>query len=111
MAFFLLVCEEIPDVFSYSHFSFFISNITAICENKIPPSSESAMISKELENSNLSYFSANLTDIFVSNYHQILPDSCLQISSKVIIYFLVGTHNHFHNILRLFDVLPNYHFL
>ena len=42
---------------------FFISNITAICKNKIPSSSEPEMISKELENSHLSSFSVNLTDI------------------------------------------------
>ena len=43
---------------------FFISNITAICKNKIHSSSEPEMISKELENSHLSSFSVNLTDIF-----------------------------------------------
>ena len=47
-------------------FFFVIPNITAICKNKIPPSSEPEMISKELENSHLSScsFSVNLTDIF-----------------------------------------------
>ena len=57
MVFFLLVCEKIPvpDVFFYSH-SFFL--------NKIPPSSEPEMISKELEITYLSSFSVNLTDIF-----------------------------------------------
>ena len=45
-------------------FFFFIQNITTICKNKIPPSSEPEMISKELENSHLSSFSVNLTDIF-----------------------------------------------
>ena len=69
MVFFLLVCEKIPvpDIFFYTHsflfFVFFISNIHAIC-NKIPPFSESEMISKELENSHRSSFSVNLTDIF-----------------------------------------------
>ena len=49
----------------YSHsFFFIIPNITAICKNKTPPSSEPEMISKELENSHLSSFSVNLTDIF-----------------------------------------------
>ena len=72
--------------------------MTAICKNKIPPSSGSEMILKELESSHLSSFSVNLTDIFklFKNY--------IQISSKIVIYCLVGTHNHVHNILRLFDV-------
>ena len=63
---FLLVCEKIsvPNVFFYSHLFFVIPNITAICKNKTPPSSEPEMISKELENSHLSSFSVNLTDIF-----------------------------------------------
>ena len=74
------------------------------------PSSESKMISKELENSHLSYFSVNLTDIF-KNYRQILSESYLQISPKIVIYRLVATHSHIHNIFRLFDVLPNFHFL
>ena len=43
---------------------FFIPNITPICKNKIPPSSGPKMISRELENSHLSSFSVNLTDIF-----------------------------------------------
>ena len=43
---------------------FFIPNTTAICKNKIPPSSEPEIISKELENLHLSSFSVNLTDIF-----------------------------------------------
>ena len=43
---------------------FFISNITAIFKNKIPPSSKSEMILKELESSHLSSFNVNLTDIF-----------------------------------------------
>ena len=38
--------------------------MTAICKNKIPSSSESEMILKELESSQLSSFSVNLTDIF-----------------------------------------------
>ena len=63
------------DVFFYSHFFFFffiIPNITAICKNKILPSSGSEMISKETENSHLSSFSVNLTDIFkiISKYCQ-----------------------------------------
>ena len=72
--------------------------MTAICKNKITPSSESKMILKELESSHLSSFSVNLTGIFklFKNY--------LQISSKIVIYRLVGTHDHVHNILRLFDV-------
>ena len=73
MVFFLLVCENasVPDVFFYSTF-FFIPNITAICKNKIPPSSEPEMMSKELENSHRSSFSVNLTDIFkiIAKYHQ-----------------------------------------
>ena len=68
MVFFLLVCEKtlVPDVSFYSHsfFFLFIPNIAAICKNKIPPSSEPEMISKELENSHLSSFSVHLTDIF-----------------------------------------------
>ena len=84
MVFFLPVCEKIsvPDVFFYSHSFFFISNITTICKNKIPPSSESEIISKELESSHLSSFTVNLTDIFkviakyrrksISKYRQIL---------------------------------------
>ena len=69
---------------------FFIPNITAICKNKIPPSSEPEMISKELENSHLSSFSVNLSS-----------ESYLQISSKIVIYCLLETHNHVHNILSL----------
>ena len=70
MVFFLLVCEKIPvhDGFFYSHPFFFclyfIPNTTAICKNKIRPSSEPKIISKKLENSHLSSFSVNLTDIF-----------------------------------------------
>ena len=45
-------------------FVFFIPNATAVCKNKIPPSSEPEIISKERENSHLSSFSVNLTDIF-----------------------------------------------
>ena len=54
------------------YFFFFIPNITAICKNKIPPSSEPEMMSKELENSHRSSFSVNLTDIFkiIAKYHQ-----------------------------------------
>ena len=52
-------------MFSFTLILFFlIPNITAISKNKIPPSSEPEMISKELENSHLSSFSVNLTDIF-----------------------------------------------
>ena len=52
-------------MFSFSLFLFiFIPNITAICKNKIPLSSESETISKELESSHLSSFSVNLTHIF-----------------------------------------------
>ena len=92
----LLVCEKIPvpDVFIYSYSFFlsfvFIPNITAICKNKIPPSSELEMISKELENSHLISFSVNLSS-----------ESYLQISSKIVIYCLVETHNHVYNILSL----------
>ena len=67
--------------------------MTAICKNKIPPSSESETILKEVESSQLSSFSVNLTDIFkvaakyrrkrISKYHQKLlfipsgdPQSC-----------------------------------
>ena len=41
-------------------------------KNKIPPSSESEMISKEFENSHFSSFSVNLTDIFkiIVKYHR-----------------------------------------
>ena len=60
MVFFFLVCETIP----VSDDFFFIPITTAICKNKIPPSSEPEIISKELENSHLSSFSVNLTDIF-----------------------------------------------
>ena len=68
MVFFRLVCEKIPvhDGFFYSHpffCLFFIPNTTAICKNKIRPSSEPKIISKELENSHLSSFSVNLTGI------------------------------------------------
>ena len=49
--------------FFYSMLSF-IPNTTTICKNKILPSSEPEIISKELENSHLSSLSVNLTDIF-----------------------------------------------
>ena len=97
-------------LFSFFFF-FFISNITAICENKIPPSSESAMISKELENSNLSYFSANLTDIF---FFKLSPNIVGKLSPNIIkncYLSFSGNPQSFSIILRLFDVLPNYHFL
>ena len=108
MVFLLLVCEKIPEpdvfIYSYSFFFvflfFFIPNITAICKNKILPSLEPEVISKELENSYLSSFSVNLTDIF-NMYRQISSESYLQISSKIVIYRLVETHNHVHNILGL----------
>ena len=78
MVFFLIVCEKIlvPDVFFYSHsfvfLFFFIPSITAISKNKIPPSSESEMKLKELENSHVSSFSVNVTDIFkiIAKYHR-----------------------------------------
>ena len=60
MVFFLLVYEKIP---VHDDF-FFIPVTTAICKNKLPPSSEPEIISKELENSHRSSFSVNLTDIF-----------------------------------------------
>ena len=56
---------------------FFVPNITAICKNKMPPSSESEMILKELENSHLSYCSVNLTDIF-----KIIDKYCPKVISK-----------------------------
>ena len=81
MVFFLLVCEKtpVPDVSFYSHsfFFLFIPNIAAICKNKIPPSSEPEMISKELENSHLSSFSVHLTDIF-----KIIAKYCRKVISK-----------------------------
>ena len=79
MVFYILVCEKIlvPDVFSYSRsFFFFIPDITAIRKNKIPPSSEPEMISKEHKNLHLSSFSVNITDIFkiIAKYRQnVLP--------------------------------------
>ena len=60
-----------------SFFFFFVPNITAICKNKMPPSSESEMILKELENSHLSYYSVNLTDIF-----KIIDKYCGKVTSK-----------------------------
>ena len=65
------------------------------------------MISKKVESSRLSSFSVNLTYIFES-YRQILPENDLQISSKIVIYRLVGTHYHVHNILRPFEVWPKF---
>ena len=51
--------------FFYFHSFFFIPNITVICKNKIPPSSEPEMIPKELENSHLRLLVLDpLTDIF-----------------------------------------------
>ena len=81
-------------------FFFFIQNITTICKNKIPPSSEPEMISKELENSHLSSFSVNLTDIFkiIAIYRRKVIS---KISSKIVIYLLVEIQNHVHNTLRL----------
>ena len=53
-------------MFSFTLILFFslIPNTTGICKYKMPPSSEPEMISKELENSHLSSFSVNLTNIF-----------------------------------------------
>ena len=64
-------------VFFYSHSLFFIPNITAICKNEMPPFSEPEMISKELENLHLSFFSVNLTDIF-----KIIAKYCRKVISK-----------------------------
>ena len=83
MVFFILVCKKnpIPDVFFYSHYYYyfyyyyycyyFIPNIIAICKNNTS-SSEPEMISKELENSHVSSFNVNLTDIFkmIAKYHR-----------------------------------------
>ena len=57
MVLFLLVCEEILVLvcFLLLPFSFFISNITVMCKNKITPSSEFEMTLKELESSHLIY--------------------------------------------------------
>ena len=82
MVFLFVVCEKIPvcNVFFYLMFSF-IPNTTAIYKNKILPSSEPEIVSKEFENSHLSSFSVNLRDSFkiivkycpnvISKYHQI----------------------------------------
>ena len=54
--------------FTLNHFSFFffLHSKHNRYKNKIPLSSESEMILKELENSYLSYLSVNLTDIYKS---------------------------------------------
>ena len=88
-------------------FFFFISNITTICQYKIPPFSDSEMISKKVESSRLISFSVNLTYIFYS-YRQILSENDLLISSKIVTYRLVGTHYHVHNVLRPSDVWPKF---
>ena len=81
MVFFLLVCGKIPVpgvFFQYrSFFVFLILNVTAICKNKIPPSSEPEMISKELDNSHLSSLSVHLRDIF-----KIIPKYRRKVISK-----------------------------
>ena len=61
-------------------FFFLIPNITAISKNEIPPSSEPEMISKELENSHLSSFSVNLTDIYkiIAKYYWSVISKYLQ---------------------------------
>ena len=79
---FFFSCEKIlvPDVFFYSHscfFFLFIPNISAICKNKICFSTEPKMISKKLENSHLSSFSLNLTDI-----SKIIAKYCRNVISK-----------------------------
>ena len=79
------------DVFFYSHSFFFFffwyhSKHNRSWQNKIPPSSQPEMISKELESSHLSFLSVNLTDIF-------------KIISKYLCY--LETHNNVHDILRL----------
>ena len=76
--------------------------MTAICKNKINPSSKSEMILKELDSSHFSSFSVNLKDIFkvTAKYIGKLSPN----TSKIVSYRLVGAHNHVHNILRLFDV-------
>ena len=69
--------------------------MTAICKNKIPPISESEMILRELESSQVSSFSVNLTDIYkvTAKYRR-----------EIISKYRKNIHNYAHNILRLFDV-------
>ena len=76
--------------------------MTAICKNKIPPSSKSEMILKELKfrTKELRSFSVNLTDIF-----KVTAKYSRKIISKYRQKLLfIASHNHVHNILRLFDV-------
>ena len=72
MVFFLLLCEKKSSTRSFIliSFLFFIWNITAICKNKITTYSEPELILKELESSQLSSFTLNLTDIsnFTAKY-------------------------------------------
>ena len=56
-----------PIFFFLSFFSFFL-NITGSCKNKISPSSESDMISKELESSHHKVFSVNLPTCQLSSF-------------------------------------------
>ena len=91
MVFFLHVCEKIPvpDVFLFSFF-FFVSNITTIWKNKIPPFSESEMISEELESSHLSSFGVNLTNIFkiIAKYSRKIISKYLQKSLFIASLFI-----------------------
>ena len=89
-------------MFSFTLILLFMSNLTAICKNEIPPTSESEMIIKELESSHLSSFSVNLRDAF-----EVPPNIVGKLSPnsvKNVIYHQVETHNYVHNILRLFSV-------
>ena len=91
--------------FLWLSFFFFISNIKLFAKIK-----DLTLQSLKWESSHFSSFSVNLWWYF-QNYCQILSENYLQILSKIVIYHLVETHNHVHNILRLFDVWPNFSFL
>ena len=78
MVFLFVVCEKIPvcNVFFYLMFSF-IPNTMAIYKNKILPSSEPEIVSKEFENSHLNSFNVNLRDVF-----KIIVKYCPYVISK-----------------------------
>ena len=76
--------NSVTHFFLFPFFVFFIKNKTTSCKNKMSSSSESDVISKELQNLDLIYYNVKLmTDFFkvivkyrwkiIAKYRQILP--------------------------------------
>ena len=72
-------------------FLFFISSISSICKNKITPL-------KKLESSHPTSVAVNLTDIskITAKYRRKIISKYRQKLLFIVIYRLVGTHDHIH---------------